>query len=107
MSFDDIPEDKANSQPCPNCKDGNAVENKQGDWHCDTCDWCYIKSDPDNQKSANQNVLKVAVALVRIKSKLKSTRGIKAMAKAGLQKLWALVATDVKKAPKGWLCGLE
>lgn len=43
MSFDSIPEDLENKQPCPKCEHGNAVEDKNGNWSCDTCDWCYIK----------------------------------------------------------------
>ena len=47
MSFDEIPENKHNSAPCPNCENGNAVEDKQGNWSCDTCDWCFVKGDKD------------------------------------------------------------
>jgi hypothetical protein len=45
MSFDDIPENQNNSVPCPKCISGNAVEDKQGNWSCDTCDWCFVKGD--------------------------------------------------------------
>lgn len=48
MSFDEIPENKTNSAPCPNCVNGNAIEDKQGNWRCDTCDWCFVKGDKDN-----------------------------------------------------------
>lgn len=48
MSFDEIPENKTNSAPCPNCVNGNAIEDKQGNWSCDTCDWCFVKGDRDN-----------------------------------------------------------
>jgi len=48
MSFDEIPENKHNSAPCPNCANGNAIEDKQGNWSCDTCDWCFVKGDRDN-----------------------------------------------------------
>lgn len=53
MSFDSIPEDLENKQPCPNCADGNAVEDKHGNWHCDTCDWCFIKSDSTSDSVSN------------------------------------------------------
>ena len=53
MSFDDIPEDKQNMQPCPNCADGNAIEDKHGNWHCDTCDWCFIKGDSTSDSVSN------------------------------------------------------
>ena len=54
MSFDDIPEDLHNSHPCPNCENGNAVEDKQGNWICDTCDWCYVKNDESNKVSMSE-----------------------------------------------------
>jgi len=38
MSFEDIPEDKQESHPCPICEDGNVTENNKGDWVCDNCD---------------------------------------------------------------------
>ena len=36
--FEDIPEEKEESYPCPNCPNGN-VSRWEGGWQCDTCDW--------------------------------------------------------------------
>lgn len=39
MNFDDIPEDKEESYPCPKCEVGNVILNENGSWECDACDW--------------------------------------------------------------------
>jgi len=38
---EDMPEDRQESYPCPNCPDGNITKDpKQGNmWQCDSCDW--------------------------------------------------------------------
>ena len=36
---EDIPEDRAESFPCPECEDGNVTQNKSGQWECDSCDF--------------------------------------------------------------------
>ncbi len=38
MSFEDIPEDKERSFPCPSCHDGVVVLS-EGVWGCSTCGW--------------------------------------------------------------------
>lgn len=45
MSFEDIPEDKEESYPCPRCEHGNVTEINDGHWECDTCDWFNPDSD--------------------------------------------------------------
>jgi len=40
MSFDDIPEDRCASFPCPSCPTGEVTKNKDGLWECDRCDFC-------------------------------------------------------------------
>lgn len=47
MSFEEIPEDKKESHPCPDCKEGNVGLNfDETKWECDTCNWEYeIKND--------------------------------------------------------------
>lgn len=52
--FDDIPEDKHESYPCPDCE-GNIVQNKEGFWHCDSCAWntdTEVTSSPDEETFA-------------------------------------------------------
>lgn len=39
VNFDDIPEDKEESYPCPKCEVGNVILNENGSWECDACDW--------------------------------------------------------------------
>lgn len=40
MSFEDIPEDKEESYPCPNCENGNVtLDESNGVWRCDICDY--------------------------------------------------------------------
>ena len=41
MSFEDIPEDREESYPCPQCKNGNIHKNHEGEWECDYCEWVY------------------------------------------------------------------
>ncbi len=42
MSFEDIPEDKKESYPCPNCEGGNVSPNENNIlWECDICDFEY------------------------------------------------------------------
>lgn len=39
--FDDIPEDREPSFPCPECGNGEVTESKFAPkfWECDTCTW--------------------------------------------------------------------
>ena len=50
MSFEDIPEDKEISYPCPNECGGNVVQDKnQGNmWQCDNCDWMPPQKETDS-----------------------------------------------------------
>lgn len=49
MSFEDIPEDKAQSFPCPEGCGGNVVKDKnQGNlWQCDNCNWMPLQKETD------------------------------------------------------------
>ena len=40
MAFDDIPEDREQSFQCPQCENGDITLNKDGEWECDSCDFC-------------------------------------------------------------------
>jgi ribosomal protein L37AE/L43A len=47
MSFDDIPEDREQSYPCPEDCGGNVVEQVSEDgimFECDKCDWRYFQN---------------------------------------------------------------
>lgn len=44
-SFDDIPEDKEESYPCPACEDGNLTENSDGSWSCDNGECQYVAGE--------------------------------------------------------------
>ena len=40
MAFDDIPEDREESYPCPSCCRGTVNRSKEdGTWQCDNCEW--------------------------------------------------------------------
>jgi ribosomal protein L37AE/L43A len=40
MSFDEIPENKREEYPCPQCDEGNIFLNEDGTaWECDSCDF--------------------------------------------------------------------
>ena len=41
MSFEDIPEDKIESYPCPECEHGNVIPKVSliPGWECDTCNF--------------------------------------------------------------------
>jgi predicted nucleic acid-binding Zn-ribbon protein len=39
MGFEDIPEDREESHPCPTECGGNITKDKRGIWECDNCDW--------------------------------------------------------------------
>ena len=40
MSFDEIPEDKHETQPCSECGNGN-VTKKSNYWACDSCEFQF------------------------------------------------------------------
>jgi len=42
-TFEDIPEDRAESHPCPVCRTGNIteLEDKDQTWACDKCDFIH------------------------------------------------------------------
>lgn len=48
MSFDDIPEDKAECYPCPVCDTGNFCEIKKAHWECDNCLYLLDKTKEEN-----------------------------------------------------------
>lgn len=54
--FDDIPEDKSGSYPCPNDCGGDVIKDylNKG-WQCIKCAW-FKSDEPENQKSTHQNV---------------------------------------------------
>jgi ribosomal protein L37AE/L43A len=38
MEPEEIPANRREAFPCPNCDDGNIIES-DGVWQCDKCDW--------------------------------------------------------------------
>ena len=40
MSFDEIPENKSEGYPCPECAQGSVTIDSDGCWSCDKCDFC-------------------------------------------------------------------
>jgi ribosomal protein L37AE/L43A len=47
-SFDDIPENDAESYPCSKCHNGNVTQNIiTGVWECDKCDFSAKPNDDE------------------------------------------------------------
>ena len=44
MSFDEIPENKVETYPCPNCE-GGVTKQSDGSWECDNCEWSNNDED--------------------------------------------------------------
>ena len=49
MSFDEIPENKKESYPCPECQDGNVTSDSMGEWECDRCDFSSMRENEREQ----------------------------------------------------------
>ena len=50
MSFEDIPEDKEESYPCPNCERGKVTLSEYNStWECDACNWNYEQMEIGNE----------------------------------------------------------
>lgn len=44
--FDEIPEDKVEGYPCPDCENGSVTMNAEKTlWECDMCNFEYITKD--------------------------------------------------------------
>lgn len=59
MSFDDIPEDRQQEFPCPECSNGSVYFNKEVEqWLCDTCDFSADNTPPAKATTENLGEVK-------------------------------------------------